>query len=117
MTFFIWEHGEESLRGFIDQVNLFHPIIKLTAQYSKEEVIFLDLNIKLIDGELKTDLFVTPTDTHQFLEPTSSHPYHCKKGIPYSQALRLNRICLDNTNFDKCWNELEKSLMERCYNE
>ena len=116
MTFFIWEHGEESLRDFIDQVNLFHPIIKLTAQYSKEEVIFLDLNIKLIDGELKTDLFVTPTDTHQFLDPTSSHPYHCKKGIPYSQALRLNRICLDNTNIDKCWNELEKSLMERCYN-
>ena len=34
----------------------------------------------------------TDTDTHQFLNPTSPHPYHCKKGIPYSQALRLNRI-------------------------
>ena len=28
-----------------------------------------------------TDLFVKPTDTHQFLDPSSSHPYHCKKGI------------------------------------
>ena len=115
--FFIWEHGEESLRDFIDQVNLFHPTIKFTAEYSKEEVNFLDLNIKLIDGELKTDLFVKPTDTHQFLDPTSSHPYHCKKGIPYSQALRLNRICSDNTNFDKRCNDLEKWLMERGYNE
>ena len=52
--FFIWEHGEESLRDFIDRVNLFHPTIKFTAEYSKEEVNFLDLNIKLIDGELKT---------------------------------------------------------------
>ena len=52
-TFFIWEHGEESLRDVIDQVNLFHPTIKLTAEYSKEEVNFLDLNIILIDRELK----------------------------------------------------------------
>ena len=96
---------------------MFHPTIKFTAEYSKEEVNFLDLNIKLIDGELKTDLFVKPTDTHQFLDPTSSHPYHCKKGIPYSQALRLNRICSDNTNFDKRCNDLEKWLMERGYNE
>ena len=92
-TFFIWEHDEESLKVFIDQVNMFHPAIKFTAEYFKEEVNFLDLNIKLIDRELKTDFLVKPTDTHQFLDPTSSHRYHCKKGIPYSQALRLNGIC------------------------
>ena len=96
---------------------MFHSTIKFTAEYSKEEVIFLDLNIKLIDGELKTDLFVKPTETHQFLDPTSCHPYHCKKGIPYSQALRLNRICSDNETFDRCHNDLEKWLMERGYNE
>ena len=62
-------------------------------------------------------MFVKPTDTHQFLYPTSSHPYHCKKRIPYSQALRLNTICSDNTNFDKCCNYLQKWLMERGYNE
>ena len=68
-------------------------------------------------GNLRQILFVKPTDTHQVLDPTSSHPYHCKKGIPYSQALRLNRICSDNTNFDKLCNDLEKWLMERGYNE
>ena len=62
--FFIWEHGEESPRDFIDQVNLFHPTIKFNAEYSKEEVNFLYLNIKLIDGELKTDFFVESTNTH-----------------------------------------------------
>ena len=84
---------------------------------SKEEVNFLDLNIKLIDGELITDLFVERADTHQFLDPTSSHPYYCKEGIPYSQPLRLNRICSDNENFDKRCNDLEKWLMERDYHE
>ena len=95
---------------------MFHPTITFTAGYFKEEVNVLDLNIKLIDGKLKTDLFVKPTDTHQFLDPISSHPYHCKKGIPYSQASSLNRICSDNTNFDKRCNNLEKWLMQRGYN-
>ena len=115
-AFFIWEHGEESLRVFIDQINLFHPTIKFTPVYSKDEVNFLDRNIRLIDEELKTDLFAKPTDTHQFLDPISSHPYHYKKGIHYSQALRRNRICSDNANFDKRCNDLEKWLMERGYN-
>ena len=47
---------------------MYHPTIKFTTEYSKEEVNFLDLNIKSIDGELKTDLFVKPTDTHQFFD-------------------------------------------------
>ena len=106
--FFKWEQGEESLKAFIEQVNMFHSTIKFTAEYSKEEVNFLDVNIKIIDREFKTDLFVKPTDTYQFLDPTSCHPYHCKKGIPYSQALRLKRICSDDETFDISCNDLEK---------
>ena len=64
--FFLWEHGEESPRDFIDQVNLFHPTTKFTAEYSKEEVNFLDQNIKLIDRELKTDLLVKFTYSSVF---------------------------------------------------
>ena len=114
--FFIWEHGEQSQKVFIDQVhNMFHPTIKFIVKFSKEEVNFLDLNAKLFDGELKTNLFVKPTDTHQSLDAISSHPYQCKKSIPYSQVLRLNRIWSDNENFDKR-KDLEKWLMERGYN-
>ena len=29
--FFIWEHGEESLQEFINEINSFHPTIKFTA--------------------------------------------------------------------------------------
>ena len=51
--FFIWEYGEESLKIFMEQVKIFHSTIKFTAEYSNKEVNFLDVNIKLIDGELK----------------------------------------------------------------
>ena len=37
------------------------------------------------------------------------------KAIPYSQALRLNRICSDNETFDKRCNQLEEWLLDRGY--
>ena len=90
--FFIWEHVEESLQEFINEINSFHPTIKFTADWSKEKVNFLDVEVTLKNSVLSTDLFVKPTDTHQFLDPTSCHPYHCKKRIPYSQTLRLKKV-------------------------
>ena len=54
-----------------------------------------------------TDLLVKPVDTRRFLDPRSSYPYCYKKGIPYSQALRFNRICSDNESFDRRCNDLE----------
>ena len=38
--FFIWEHGEESLKVFIDQVNMFHPTKKFIAEYSRGSQFF-----------------------------------------------------------------------------
>ena len=41
------------------------------------------------------------------------HPFHGKKGIPYSQALKLNCICSETNYFDKRYNDLEIFLLER----
>ena len=56
-------------------------------------------------------------DIHQFLEPASCYPGCCKKGIPYCQTLRLNRISSDNSNFNKRCNKLESWLFEKGYSE
>ena len=61
---FIWEHGEESLKEFINEINSFHPTIKFTSDWSKEKVNFLDVDITLKNFVLSTDLFVNPADTH-----------------------------------------------------
>ena len=58
-------------------------------------------------NQLLTDVFVKSTDTHQYLHAAFCHVYHSKKSIPYSQALRLNRICSENQFFDKRCNDLE----------
>ena len=114
---FIWEHGEDSLKQFIETLNGFHPTIKFTTERSREGINLLDVNVRLRNRQLETDLYIKPTDTHQFFDSTSCHLYYCKKSIPYGQALRYSRICSDNEKFDHCCNDLEKWLMERGYTE
>ena len=71
------------------------------------------------DGKIITEFYLKPTDTHQYLDSSSCHPYHCKKSIPYSQAMCLNRIwiCSNNAFFDQRCNELEHGLHEQGYSE
>ena len=113
--FMIWPHGEEKLVQFLRELNSFHETIKFTSETSRETVNFLDVQVSIHGGKMKTDLYVKPTDTHQFLHPTSCHPYHCKKAIPYSQALRLNRICSEDENFEKRCEDLYDWLIDRGY--
>ena len=98
--FLIWEHGEESLKLFLEKINTIHPTIKFTADWSYSSVNFLDVKVIMKDGKIIADLYVKPTDTHQY-DSSLCHPYHCKKSIPYSHALRLNRICSNNAFFDR----------------
>ena len=77
---------------------------------SKKEINFLDVNVRLRNRQLETDLHIKPTDIHQFLDSTSCHTYHSKKS-----ATRYNWICSDNKKFDQRCNELEKWLMKRGY--
>ena len=68
-------------------------------------------------NKLLTNSYIKPTDTHEYLEFSSCHVYHSKKYIPYTQDLRFNRICSENTFFDNRCNKLECWLKDRGYNE
>ena len=98
--FFLWEHGEEKLKTFIGNINKMHPTIKFTADWSKTSINFLDVTVSITECIYMLN--------HQDLLSSSCHPFYSKKGIPYSQALRLKRICSNNEFFDKRYNDLEK---------
>ena len=116
-VFLIWQHGEESLLEFLQYLNTLHPTIKFDspAQYSTESLDFLDVTVSRIGNTLKTDLYSKPTDTHQFLEFSSCHPFHTKRSIPYSQTLRLRRICSEDKDFYQRVRELKGYLRARGY--
>ena len=113
--FVIWNHGSEALKLFIDDLNTAHPTIKFTANWSHKHISFLDTMILNRNGSLSTDLYTKSTDTHQYLSATSCHPSHCKSSIPYSQALRIRRICSSNTDFKRHTDQLHSHLIHRGY--
>ena len=53
--FMLWEHGEEELEKLLEVLNCYHPAIKFTASYSREETNFLDVSVKKKNNQLITD--------------------------------------------------------------
>ena len=104
--FLIWKGDKDSLIDFLDYLNNVVPSIKFTHEISTDSVNFLDATVlKDEQGYINTDVYQKPTDTHPYLHWTSAHPPHLKRNIPYSQALRLRRICSST-------NTLRKRIME-----
>ncbi len=94
-----------------------HPTIKFTFEVSFAKVSFLDTLTYFKDNHIETTLYCKPTDKHTYLLPTSCHPPHTFKGIPFSQALRIRRICSEPTEEEIHLNHLKTHLLKRNYDE
>ena len=105
------------LKQFIETLKALHSTIKLTVEWSREEINFLDAKVRLRLDNLKLTLQFKPTDTYYFLDQHFTTHITAGKSISYSQALRYKRICSDNEVFDQRCNDLGKWLMERSYSE
>ena len=102
--FVVWVEGRPNLEAIIHYLNSCHETIKFTADtsISSTSVNFLDTTVNITEsGTLDVDLYSKLTDSHNYLLYTSSHPLHCKNSPPYSQFLRVRRICTFVENFDE----------------
>ena len=99
--FMIWTEGEDTLNKFLNHCNSLNPSIQFEQTVSNTNIPFLDVNIIFENWRLKTDLYSKPTDKHQYLYYSSCYPKHTKTSLPYSLALRLWRICSNETLFQK----------------
>ena len=68
--------------------SLIPGVIQFKFEFSYGKIEFLDLEIPIEVRKLKTNLFIKPTNKQLYLNYDSNHPEHCKRSIPYSQALR-----------------------------
>ena len=89
--------------------------MKFTYETSSDTVNFLDLNVSLRNGTIHTDLYIKPTDSHHYLHYQYSHPLYTKTSIPYSQALRVNRICSSEKDFKTHVSHMEEWFLARGY--
>ena len=114
--FCVWTHGREEFDKFVDYLNSKHDTIKFTTECATDKINFLDTWVHIKDdGSLYTSLFTKPTDTHDYLHYSSSHPGHMKKGGPRSQLLRIRRICTLDEDFKISGQNLIKHYTRRGY--
>ena len=101
--FFIWNGTVIQLQEFIKKLNNRHPIIKFDFKFSKTSIEFLDTTVykNKEQNKLLTTVYCKPTDRRNFLHYTSAHPRSLIKSIPYSQALRLKKICAETSELSK----------------
>ena len=115
--FAIWTCGEDKFKDFMPYINSINSSFQLTRNYSKECVQFWDVSVFADNsGNITTDLYIKPTDTHQYLLATICHPNHTNRSIPYCQALRILRICSNKESAKLRCTELVDCLDKRGYN-
>ena len=112
---FIWTHRRDKLEQFLVDLNKFHLLIKLTHQSTRKNVTVLDVDITFLNGKVITDLHIKATDHHQYLHYTSSHHYHTKSSIVYSQALRVNRVYSFEEDFERHTKQMKLWYLNRGY--
>ena len=105
-----WTKSEKQLKDFMSEINQKHPSIKFDCK----QIEFLD-NLVYIDeqNKLQTIFFRKSSDRKNFLYAKSEHPYLLRKSIPYSQALRIRRICSTFQDY----NSHSRKLMQKFANE
>ena len=110
-----WSHGLDALHKLLQDLNSHHRTIKFEMTYSDTLVHFLDTTTYLDGGQIKTKLYVKPTDRKQYLHYTSAHPKHVKHAIPVSQALRYRRLTCEDEILSTELSELKDKFLSRGY--
>lgn len=102
------------LDDFVQYVNNFNPALKYTAQIGNS-VNMLDTTLSICGNKINATLYTKPTDSHSYLHYDSCHPRSCKDSIPYSQLLRVKRICSDNKDSEVKMKEMCSFFKKRGY--
>ena len=64
------------------------PYYQVYCKLFKREDKFLNVEVIKNENQLVTDLYLKPTDIHQYLQASSCHVFHSKKSMPRLKAKR-----------------------------
>ena len=102
---------------FLKNLNELSPCITFTYEPNKENTVFLDIKVSLRNGKVYTDVYVKPTDCHQYLHYLSAHPYRTKTSVVFSQTLRISNLCSSEKDFESHKDEMKSWFRKREYPE
>ena len=86
--------------SFLSDLNKNHSSIKCEFKYSQTKIEFLDVLVyKGHNNMLQTTIYRKQTVRQNYLDARSEHPKSLKDIMPYSQTLRIKRICCSQQEF------------------
>lgn len=81
-VFMIWTAGLDSLNHFLQNLYNFSPL-KFTNTTSISEIDFLDIALKIQNGQIRTSVHIQLTNHLKYLHHSSEHPTNTKTSTPY----------------------------------
>lgn len=103
------------LQDFIDFVCNFHPSLKFTFEITETPLPFLDILLSISDDSISISIYYKDTDAQSFLNYSSSHPIKTKNSIPFSQFLRLRKLCSKDPDFKEKAKEMSSFFVNNGY--
>ena len=98
----------------LNEINKNHHSIKFDFEFSKEKIEFLEtLVYKDHKNRLQATLYKKPTNHQDYLHTKPAHPLSLRKSIPYSEALRIKRVCSTFDEYKKYSNDLIKKCTKK----
>ena len=69
-----WQHGKPEFDLFLHHLTSRVDTMNFTSELSDSENVFLDGKMKIRANKIKTDLYLIPTDSNDYLLYNSTHP-------------------------------------------
>ena len=113
--FLIFLGNEQKAKEFVDWLNGLEEGISFTFEWSDKQINYLDVELIVEDGKVKTNLHIKPTNPQLYLRYESNHPPHVLKAIPYGQAIRIKTICSEPEFLEENLMKLKEKLISRGY--
>ena len=92
-------YSKEDLLIFYNLRQLLAPATEKAWEISENSIVFLYIKVSTNGNGLSTSVHYQPTDSHSYLLHSSSHSSHVRNSIPFSQFLRLRRLCSNDSDF------------------
>ena len=99
------------IKQFYDLINSLNEDLKFFFENRSRTLIFLDIQLKIINNTLVFDIYYKLTNSFNYLTYSSCHASHTKNNIALSLAKRIINIVTDNR--ETRLSELKKHLLER----
>jgi hypothetical protein len=91
---------EQQVLQFTEFYGHFNPSIEVSVD-TGTPITFLDTTLSVGNHTINSSIHYKPTDSHAYVHYQSSHPKKCLTSIPYSQLLRVKRICSSEVDYHK----------------